>query len=984
MNRAHLARWSLELADDEFPPALAALGALTAVQRALPARALGPDGWQADALCNLLTDAIDPGSGILKWEMPVASARSTVPRLRIAADDGGRPVSEPAPEARMLAQVWREVDVRLQAAGSLPPCGLRLSVRTRSGLIGEAMALAGLLALPSVGAAGVHIDEAFPSDGRTDWRWPFTIATLPGDPLSEPFASLQAELPPAWPFRFTTAARDMSRVEVLVIGAGASDALTRVLSSGLQLRCCLVIIAGLGSEPPRLAEPLLRALVARVEAEGVAVLESGSSPQSFAARLRDFADELTHNKTLDVALTGAFRPGALLLFNRDLLALSHLDTTIARVTRRLRELPRDTEVRLSERSFERLGLPRSSMRPAAPRMRSRSAAPEPSGAAAPDELADAIDARRPFYRFDSEAHEASAISELARSIRDEEAENARRAAVPRYIHQKSFRSQSGEFVEEVAAYVVGEPVMVCVHIGPRRAGDITSNTVFPEDRLPKNRKSYQLQVVFHAPHQFDRPMQDDITLPREGDSSAAKFVFTPRRAGRFEGRITVLHRGRVLQTVLLHAPVMDSGSSSGAAPGITLDDETPVRHDWSDLGRRRPFDLAFVLNHTDAGEALLTGIAGRRAWATRLDGIEQPIRRLNELISNVALSTDDYGDGLDQGENPELLRKLARIGSNLYSLLYRDQLKQLTTDGFDVGDESVTCMQVVSARPDAVVPLEFMYDFNAPDPDATVCPQHREALAAGRCPGNCARTSEPRRHVCPMGFWGLKKVIERHVFDPKAVTPPGAEVTIQVEAMDGRDRLDLSTGALVGHSREVTPEQIATLLDTLNTKTGTAVPVVKDWDEWVATVRTRRPAMLLAFPHNEGKEEDVLLEIGGKTLYTLDLPAEYVRLPDGPPPLVLLLGCDVAGTAQDFSSHVRYFRQAGAAVVVSTIATVFGAHAVRVGEAIVSGLVTPAKLDAPGATRIGEVIRDAKRAALLDSVPMALCVVAFGDADWRL
>jgi hypothetical protein len=29
-------------------------------------------------------------------------------------------------------------------------------------------------------------------------------------------------------------------------------------------------------------------------------------------------------------------------------------------------------------------------------------------------------------------------------------------------------------------------------------------------------------------------------------------------------------------------------------------------------------------------------------------------------------------------------------------------------------------------------------------------------------------------------------------------------------------------------------------------------------------------------------------------------------------------------------------------------------------------------------------MRDAKRAAVRDSLPMALCVVAFGDADWRL
>jgi hypothetical protein len=68
-------------------------------------------------------------------------------------------------------------------------------------------------------------------------------------------------------------------------------------------------------------------------------------------------------------------------------------------------------------------------------------------------------------------------------------------------------------------------------------------------------------------------------------------------------------------------------------------------------------------------------------------------------------------------------------------------------------------------------------------------------------------------------------------------------------------------------------------------------------------------------------------------------------------------------------------------VVVSTIATVFGAHAVRVGEAIVARLVQAGE---PEKVRIGEAIRDAKRAALLDSVPMALCVVAFGDADWRL
>jgi hypothetical protein len=417
-----------------------------------------------------------------------------------------------------------------------------------------------------------------------------------------------------------------------------------------------------------------------------------------------------------------------------------------------------------------------------------------------------------------------------------------------------------------------------------------------------------------------------------------------------------------------------------------------VRHDWSDLGRRRQFDLAIVTNHTGTGASTLTGLAGEKAWATDLEGIREPLRDINAELSKVAYSTDDYGDGLDQGENPALLVELARIGADLYSQLYVDQFGRLATEGFDIGRDSVTHIQIVSARADAVLPLEFLYDFEPPDPGAKVCPQHREALEKGRCPARCARTEAPRDHVCPMGFWGLKKVIERHIFDPqaaaaeKAAGADGAEVVVRaVEALDGRDRLDLSAGALVAHSAEVSPDAVSALVGMLGERLGSPVPVVKDWADWLLTVRSKRPALLVAFPHNEGRKRNIQLEIGGKKLFTLRLPTDYVRPADGPPPLVFLLGCDVAGTAEEFSDHIRNFRQAGAAVVVSTIATVFGAHAVRVGEAIVNGLLKTGTPGEPAAdTRIGEVIRDARRAALLDSVPMALCVVAFGDADWRI
>lgn len=987
MNREHLAGWSLELADEAFPEALAALGALTALPPAKLAAAFGPDGWRPDVLAALLDGAVS-GSGVLHWTLPTAP-----PRLRITPAGAARPLAEPAPEGDVLVEVWREFLTGLRRRDDAWRMRLRIAVRMKSGAAAGSMALASLLAHPQVHAAGIYMDEAFASDGRTDWRWPFTIATLPDDPLTAPLAALQQQFPPVWPFRFISAGRDHPRVEVLVIGAAAHNALTRVLESRLRLRCCLVIVAGLGSDSPRTAEPLLRALAAKLEAEGVAVLEAGTSPQDFAERLKHFAYELTHNKTLDVALTEAFRPGLLLLLNRDLLSVSHLDTSVGNMAQRLRKLPQGAEVTLSERAFAHLGLPRENMRPAVPRMRSRSAPPEPSGAAAPSDLADAIDASRRQYRFDSEAMEASAVSELNRSIRDEESAAAQKA-VPRFIHQRSLRRQGSEFVEETSGYVVGQPIMLFVHIGPKRKGAVASKTAFPEEKLPKNRASHRLQVMFHEPRQFDQPLLGEMLLPRKGDSSAAKFVFTPKIEGPFEGRISVVHRGRVLQTVMLRTQVaaQPDERTQGGTPGISLDDETQVRHDWSDLGRRRQFDLAIVTNHTGTGASTLTGLAGEKAWATDLEGIREPLRDINAELSKVAYSTDDYGDGLDQGENPALLVELARIGADLYSQLYVDQFGRLATEGFDIGRDSVTHIQIVSARADAVLPLEFLYDFEPPDPGASVCPQHREALEKGRCPARCARTEAPRDHVCPMGFWGLKKVIERHIFDPqaaaaeKAAGADGAEVVVRaVEALDGRDRLDLSAGALVAHSAEVSPDAVSALVGLLGERLGSPVPVVKDWADWLLTVRSKRPALLVAFPHNEGRKRNIQLEIGGKKLFTLRLPTDYVRPADGPPPLVFLLGCDVAGTAEEFSDHIRNFRQAGAAVVVSTIATVFGAHAVRVGEAIVNGLLKTGTPGEPAAdTRIGEVIRDARRAALLDSVPMALCVVAFGDADWRI
>ncbi|GAA4407953.1 hypothetical protein [Quisquiliibacterium transsilvanicum] len=1030
MDRAHLARWSLGLPDDRFPLALAALGALAAVEPRRLGAAWADGVWRVDALAAVLAGATERPSGLLRWMLPTVpppfgavlpgavppyAPRFDAPRLIVAPSDAGAWLAVDAPDAASLAQAWQDFVVGFPAMDRWTPAGPRLALATPAQDLPQAMGLARLLLRSEVRATGVFLDEAFDADGRIDWRWPFSIATLPGDPLAASMAAMQARLPTdSWPFRYRVIGRDAARSEVLVVGASVDRALAQVLDSELRLSCCLVVVAGMGAESPVSALPLLRALAARVSAEGVAVVEPGDSAESFVGRLNESAYGLSHNRPLDVALAGGFGDRLLLMMGRDLLDVSRLDASMERAADRLRGLPRDRELQLSGRALQRLRLPEQRMRPspplpplppsasfpveAEPEPQDEAMADEPQAMAAPEDLADAIDASRSDYGFDHESGEASALSELSRRLEREEIEARRRLATPRHIQQRSFRQEPEGPAEERVGYALGEPVLLRVHIGPLREDSIAAPTAFPEERLPPDEDVHRLLVVFHEPRQFDQPMLGEIELPRAGDSSAADFVFTPRAAGAFEGRITVLHRGRVLQTVLLHTQVYASSWARPAAGlGIRLADLAEVRHDWSDLAKRRRFDLAVVHNHSGDGQSNLTAVAGARAWATRLDGIEQPVRRLNDLLSGVAYSVLDHGDGLDQGENPKLLVALARVGSNLYALLYRDQLSQLASEGFDVGDEKVTHVQVVSARADAVVPLEFLYDYNAPDPDATVCPQHRQALQEGRCPADCARRGQPRRHVCPMGFWGLKKVIERHLFDPKAMqaAPAGAELLVRVEAVEGRDRLDLRSAALLGHSTEVKADEVAPLVTRLLRELPRGVALVKDWGEWMTAVGQKKPALLVAFPHNEGKEEGMLLEIGGGKLYTLDLPDGYVRADTSATPVVFLLGCDVAGTAQDFSSHVGHFRRAGAAVVVSTIATVFGPHAVRVGEVILQGLLEAAAGAAAGAgaaspgaeppvARIGEALRDARRAALLESLPMAMCVVAFGDADWRL
>jgi len=551
----------------------------------------------------------------------------------------------------------------------------------------------------------------------------------------------------------------------------------------------------------------------------------------------------------------------------------------------------------------------------------------------------------------------------------------------RYLQQKSFVKSKDGFIITKSAFRVGIPVLVKVRIGPPDENWQALPKPFPEELLSKEEKKWDLSIILAEPKHLDHPIRRSILLPSYGPSEECDFQFQPRDRRPFEGRLVVLHRGRVMQTAILSAPVIGPEEEEPKDGRIELLDILFVGTINGDLDSRSQFDLAFVQNHDSLGRPILTGVSKDKAWISDLSSIPPIVNDLNTLLSRVAKIEKDYCDGLESENNQKLLFTLALLGRSLYGILIEDQIINPPDNRPDI----IECekIQIVTTRSDAMVPFEFIYDYETPKENARLCSRWREAIKNKEKKRPCFNDCDIKNGniVCPMGFWGLKKVIERHAYTPNLSQGCG-EVFLQAELAGGRDALKLGENVVVGHSNKVDDANFQTILNALKTEMNTTASEASDWNEWASLVQGKKPNLLLALPHTDGSGYNASLEIGGNSLKSIQVEGIHVRDPkSGIYPLVILLGCDTKGTAQDYIDHVAVFRRKGAGIVIGTIATVFGEHAVKVAEMIVTGL---SRKDESSPERLGELLRWIKCEAMLKSLPMALCVAAFGDADWKL
>lgn len=795
-------------------------------------------------------------------------------------------------------------------------------------------------------------------------RWPLRVAHLPGDEAVGALAVLHKP-----PFdaitRILGSMREEANSDLLVHIGSPEQLVARISAQSIKPKTNLIIVGGSMGGVTEFATHR-DALLSLTRASGLVLAPSPDVPGG----LLELVALLSHNLPLDVALRGDGGMRAAVSWLTDAAAEFRLEQ-VAHALNRRRPLERTDHVDLlTEDDMGGAG----------------DSAPMDAGGAAGMGGDDAYRSRRtraeppPRIHIDKLVfdHEFEGATEVARAAEAIEADlnSALRGQrrEERFLQQKSFVQRKGRFVAADAGFIRGAAAEVRVRIAPEETGWNSLDEPFNEATLPKDYDSVRLRVWLTEKDELPSGVWAPLTLRRSGPSTEAVLSFVPQRKGTFDGRLTVMHRGRVIQTAMLVARVRGARERGDTEGVPQLHRVVRVRGRLADLDARRQFDLAFVFNKGTASGPAAVALSDDRAWVTDLSTSSHIVRDINMTLSEVAHSVADYKDGLSGENGRALLVRLARAGNLLHKLLIKDQAAETS----DWSADDAEYVQVVSTKPDGLVPLEFIYDNVSPLEVAKVCTEWRAAIEQARHRCTC-RGDDPSQ-VCPFGFWGLRKIIERHAAAPR-LSREGGEAYLQHEP--GRVTTDLHIGGtvLVASSDHVPQSDLQPLIDELNTRLGQAPHVAGSWTEWMTLVASKKPTMLLAMPHTDGAGLDSSLEISTKTIKALDVTAGHVYdPPPDSPPLVALLGCDMAGTADDYGMHVIAFRHGGAPVIIATVATVFGGHAPRVAKLLIENL-----FPADGSVRqLGEALRAVKQQGLLEDLLMSLCLVAYGDADWKL
>jgi hypothetical protein len=523
-----------------------------------------------------------------------------------------------------------------------------------------------------------------------------------------------------------------------------------------------------------------------------------------------------------------------------------------------------------------------------------------------------------------------------------------------------------------------------IRIGPRDEDWITGpeEAVVPVEDLPQDQEQYLLRVIFWEPDHVPEPLSDVIVLPRVyGPSTTCDFSFQTRvGVSGFRGRVVIQYGegNRVLQSMLLVAQVVPDPANAPPEALIRFQSETAVRANLANLEAQQGFDVALVADEGEDGVPYLSEMTSERVTLRSLQNAQGAIKRIRRRLTRIAKFPDEFPRDLHAESSENLLRFLARQGSLLHRAIVQEQ----------IGDSlllNADRIQLVSAA-HSFLPLEFLYDQPSPVArESRLCPDAAQALKPEGC-SKCDKLDGPnaKQVICPLGFWCMKRVIERHAVRPVAESNlAGADYALEADPVSGRETLEVMNAAVYAASNRVDEEQIDDALQSLVKATDQQAERVLDWAAWCSAVQDRKPSLLVLMPHTLEDDDYIpTLEIGDEEqLAETDISPDHVRARYiNQPPVVLLLGCETDVPDVPYQKFAAQFRSNGAAIVLSTLTPVLGRHAVPVAQILLEELDRAARADGV----FGDAVLALRRRALAEGLLMVLSLVAYGDAGWRL
>jgi hypothetical protein len=921
--------------------------------------------WGAGLTAGELAQAI---AAVGMFDQPLGSVSEVPPRVTRQLDDGRllrisassiaevTVTSYPVASARDYIGLWGNVQ-RYVRLSDVPLLRLAL-VPAPAGEDPPGLALEWLaeqLGRGEVGASSVCVVREV-AGLEVGWNWPMRIGVLSGRE-SDALRALLDKRP--WRHLGEVVAADQGdgECDLLLLDGDLRSALAQVLARPQRLSAdCTIVLGEAASAGPR-AERLVAALRTEARTSGIAVV--GIEPAKRREWLRTLLQELSHNMPLDVALWRASdkskAPQPHLEFSENLLRYARLGETASRLADHLESLgaPPDAAAAASReddllRGGKEIGMIGTALRNVS------------------------VDGP-----FDSEMGDASAIADLAKKaearmgpIRLAKKNGAPAPAPKPGADERRVNFDLYDVTHPAQLKLEGKPLERARHyrldlsIGfPRKDGSSAAEA-FPVDKLPPSETGHELTVVFCPLSRDTRgerpePQTASLFLPPQGETGTVGFPFdTLAAADRFDARVIVAFRNRIIQTLMFSA-----GVAAGAPAALKA--ETVVSTDLNALAYRSRVDASIVVNHSPAGIAGATALSGGEVRYVELPATEKIVGRIREVLDKLAKKPEPYKN-LDDTELRELIFKLATYGKLIWNELGPAARKLL-------GDAAA--LQVVDARPGAYLPIEFFFSDELPAEAKKLCPRAPEFLEKDRPHKECPHYGDGG-FQCPLHFWGLQRVIERQAV---YATDEGLGAFRLSSPKPEKTRIDALRGALLGASERVRTPDLAKVEDALASK---KVPLrrVKDWAAWRTGIRERSPTLLVLLPHSdhpEGFDDIEALEIGGGFLHLASLSAKDIVGPQSPHPVVFLLGCSTGLTQIPFANFVSYVRKLEAALVVGTLSPVSGRRAAAFVTEMIGAL-------AAGNVSFGQAFLNVRRKLLASGNGFALTLIAYGDVDWTV